>query len=426
MPKTIAVRWWMDSSATLSNRRVVVTGMGAVTAAGWGVGPFREALRSGRTAVGPFDRFDNAAQRTHLAGQVPPRPPQPACLKHSVGWNRLSNSDRFALFAACEAAGQAGLAPPFSGLQMGVFFGSSTAGLIETERYFEHLVHEPGSRPPRTWLASNLLCTPAETVARHLGVEGTVETVSSACASGGLAIEQALRAVRTSEVEVALAGGADCLSLTTYSGFNSLRAVDERACRPYRADRAGISLGEGGAVLILETLEHAQSRAAQPLAEVLGAASTCDANHMTAPQPEGHWAAVAVERAIVDAGLEPDAIGFVNSHGTGTPLNDAAEFAGLRRVFGERTSRLPLEATKGVVGHLLGAAGAVAAVSAVLGLLDQEVHPTPGGGDIDPALAVDLVLGGCRVMLGVRAALSVSMGFGGANAAIVLGRWDES
>src|ERR1019366_4633726 len=125
--------------------------------------------------------------------------------------------------------------------------------------------------------------------------------------------------------------------------------------------------------LILETLDHAQQRGARPLAEVLGAASTCDANHMTAPQAEGHWAAVAVEQAIADAGLEPDAIGFANAHGTGTPLNDAAEFAGLRRVFGDRIGRLPIEATKGVVGHLLGAAGAVAAVSAALGLMDQEI-----------------------------------------------------
>ena len=420
------MRWWMDSSQSFSNRRVVVTGMGAVTAAGWGIGPFREALRSGDTAIGPFDRFDNASQRTHVAGQVPPRSRQPASLKHRVGWNRLSNSDRFALFAACEAAEEAGLEAPLAGRRGGVFFGSSTAGLIETERYFEQLVHQPGSRPSRTWLASNLLCAPAETVARHLGVDGPVETVSSACASGGLAIEQALRAVRAGEVEIALAGGADCLSLTTYSGFNSLRAVDARACRPFRADRAGISLGEGGAVLILETLDHARSRGARPLAEVLGAASTCDANHMTAPQAEGHWAAAAVKQAIADAGLEPDVIGFVNAHGTGTPLNDAAEFAGLRRVFRERTGRLPIEATKGVVGHLLGAAGAVAAVSAVLGLIDQEVHPTPGGGDIDPTLGVDLVLGGCRALPGVRAALLVSMGFGGANAAIVLGRWDES
>ena len=416
----------MESSRRESGRRVVVTGLGAVSAAGWGVAPFREALRSGRTAIGPFDRFNNAAQRTHVAGQVPPQPQWPASPGRRVRWSRLSNSDRFALFSACEAAAQAGLSRPLDNRNAGVFFGSSTGGLIETERYFEQLVREPGSRPSRTLLASNLLCTPAETVARHLGVHGPVETVSSACASGGLAIEQALRAVRDSDVDIAFAGGADCLSLTTYSGFNSLRAVDERPCRPFRADRAGISLGEGGAVLILEALEHAQARGAHPLAEVLGAASTCDANHMTAPQSEGHWAAVAVERAIADAGLEPDAIGFINTHGTGTPLNDAAECAGLRRVFGARLGRLPIEATKGVVGHLLGAAGAVAAVSAVLGLLDREVHPTPGGGAIDPALDVDLVLGGLRAMPGVRAALSVSMGFGGANAAIVLGRWEES
>lgn len=342
-----------------------------------------------------------------------------------MGWNRLSNSDRFALFSACEAATHAGLSEPLDGCRAGVFFGSSTGGLIETERYFEELVRHPGSRPSRNLLASNLLCAPAETVARHLGVQGPVETVSSACASGGLAIEQALRAVRASDVDVALAGGADCLSLTTYSGFNSLRAVDERPCRPFRADRAGLSLGEGGAVLVLEALDHARARGARPLAEVLGAASTCDANHMTAPQAEGHWAAAAIARAIDDAGLEPDAIDFINAHGTGTPLNDAAECAGLQRVFGSRLRRLPIEATKSVVGHLLGAAGAVAAISAVLGLLDREVHPTPGGGEIDPALAVDLVLDSPRSIPGMRAALSVSLGFGGANAAIVLGRWEQ-
>ena len=416
----------MDSSPGLPAPRVVITGLGVVSAAGWGIAPFREALRSGRTAIGPFDRFDNTAQRTHVAGQVPPRAQKPASLGRPVGWNRLSNSDRFALFSACEAGADAGLLPSLADLRAGVFFGTSTAGLIETERYFEALVRQPGSRPSRTLLASNLLSTPAETVARYLGVNGPVETVSSACASGGLAIEQALRAVRSSSVEIALAGGVDCLSVTTYSGFNSLRAVDEKACRPFRADRAGISLGEGGAVLSLETLDHARARGARPLAEVLGAASTCAASHMTAPHADGSWAAVAVERAIADAGLEHDAIGFINAHGTGTALNDAAECAGLRRVFGDRIRHLPIEATKGVVGHLLGAAGVVAAVSAVLGLLDQEVHPTPGGGEIDPALGMDLVLGDPRSIPGVRAALAVSMGFGGANAAIVLGRWDES
>ena len=406
------------------DRRVVITGLGAVSAAGWGVTPLREALRSGRTAIGAFDRFNHAAQRTHVAGQVPPQP-APVGVGRKVGWNRLSNSDRFALFSACEAAEQAGLSLPLDAGYAGVFFGSSTGGMLETERYFEELVRDPGCRPQRALLASHLIGAPAETVARHLGVQGPVETISSACASGSLAIEQAFRAVRGSEVDIAFAGGADCLCLTTYSGFNSLRAVDEGPCRPFRADRRGMSLGEGGGVLVLETLEHAVARGACPLAEVLGAGSTCDANHMTAPHPEGQWAALAVERAIEDAGLEPDAIDFVNAHGTGTPLNDAAEWASLQRIFGERARSIPIEATKGVVGHLLGAAGVVAAVSTVLGLLDREVHPTPGGGEIDPALGIDLVLDGPRSIPRMRAAVSASLGFGGANAAIVLGRWEQ-
>lgn len=415
----------MTSDRNASDRRVVVTGLGAVAASGWGVTALREALRSGRTAIGSFDRFDHAAQRTHVAGQVPP-PPTRVPMPRGTRWHRLSNSDRFALFSACEAAGQAGLSPSLAGHLAGVFFASSTAGLIETERYFEALVHDPASRPPRTLLASHWVGAPAETVARHFAIRGPVETVSSACASGGLAIEQALRAIRTAEVDIALAGGADCLCLTTYSGFNSLRAVDEQPCRPFRTDRAGMSLGEGGAVLVLEALDHARARGAQPLAEVLGAGSTCDATHMTAPHGEGQWSALAVERAIADAGLGPDVIDFVNVHGTGTLLNDAAECAGLRRVFGERIRSMPIEATKGVVGHLLGAAGLVAAVATILGLLDREVHPTPGGGDIDPALQVDLVLGVPRSMPGVRAAVSASLGFGGANAAVVLGRWKHS
>ena len=407
-----------------SDRRVVVTGLGAVSAAGWGVPRLRDALRSGCTAIGSFDRFDHAAYRTHLAGQVPPlastawRPPAPQ-------WNRLSNSDRFALFAACEAVGQARLTPPLDDAVVGLFFGGSTAGLIETERYFEALVREPASRPPRSLLASHLVGSPADVVARHLGVHGPVETVSSACASGGLAIEQALRAVRAADVDIAIVGGADCLCRTTYSGFNALRAVDERPCRPFRGDRAGLSLGEGGAALVLESIDHACARGAAPLAEVLGAGSTCDAHHMTAPHATGEWAAMAFAQAIADAGLGPDPIDFVNVHGTGTQLNDAAECAGLQRTFGPRTPALPISATKGVVGHLLGAAGLIAAVATVVGLIDREVHPTPGGRDVDPALPVNLILGAPHSVPDLSAAVCASLGFGGANAAVVMGRWDR-
>ncbi|HVR42761.1 MAG TPA: beta-ketoacyl-[acyl-carrier-protein] synthase family protein [Thermoanaerobaculia bacterium] len=382
---------------------------------------FRDALRSGSTAIGPFDRFDNAAERTHVAGQVPPQP-----RNFPEGpWNRLSNSDRFALFSAQEAVEQAGISTPLDD-RAGVFFGSSTGGLFETELYFEALLRCPASRPPRALLASHSLSSPAETVARRLGARGPVETVSSACASGGLAIEQALRALRTGEVDLAIAGGADCLCRTTYSGFNSLRAVDERPCRPFRVDRAGMSLGEGGAALVLESVEHARSRKAVALAEILGAGSSCDANHMTAPHAEGVWAASAIERALEDSGIDPDEVDLVNAHGTGTLLNDDAEHAALLRVFGERTRCIPLEVTKAVVGHLLGAAGVIEAVATVLSLLSKEVHSAPGGGEIRYAEFAGLALEGTRRMPDMRTAVSASFGFGGANAAVVLRRWEES
>jgi 3-oxoacyl-[acyl-carrier-protein] synthase II len=411
------------SSNSAIPARVVVTGLGAVSAAGWGVPALNDALRSGRTCIGPFDRFDNASQRTHIAGQVPAGPAREK--RPKAPWGGLSYSDRFALFASMEAVAHAGFAQ-LDACTTGLFFGGTTAGLFETEVYFEALLRQATDMPRRGLLASHTLGAPAEAVARHFLLEGPVETVSSACASGGLALEQALRALRTGEVDVALAGGADALCITTYSGFNALRAVDEQPCRPFRQERAGMSLGEGAAVLVLESLEHARARGAQPLAELLGAGSSCDAHHMTAPHAQGIGAALAIERALADAGIGPDDVDLVNSHGTGTPVNDVAELAALQRVFGERVAQLPLEATKAILGHLLGAAGAIEAVAVVLGLLAQEQRPTPAAGPMDPALQAGLIFDAPRPLPGLRTALSASLGFGGANAAVILARWQSA
>jgi len=404
-----------------AGRRVVVTGLGAVTAAGWGVGPLNDWLQTGRTAIGPFTRIDHHLQRTHVAGEVPPPPAGQARL--FARWRRYSNTDRFALFAAVEAAAAARLPASLHDRASGVFFGSSTGGLFESEQFYSQLVGHSTDVANRSFLASHHLSAPAEAVARQFGVSGPVETLSSACASAGLAIEQALRSVRSGEVDIAFAGGADCLALTTYSGFNALRAMDAQPCRPFRADRQGMSLGEGGAVLVLEDLEHALARGVTPLAEVLGAGSTCDATHMTAPHEAGQFAAEAMRSAIADAGLTAGDIGYINAHATGTPLNDAAEYAAMRLVFGERTSDVPVEATKSVLGHLLGAAGAVEAVVTVLGLMHRVVHPTAGDGPCDPATPLTLVSGRPRAVPDLRYAISSSLGFGGANAAVLLGRW---
>lgn len=399
---------------------VVVTGWGAVSAWGWGAAPLGRALFGGDTAIAPFTRFDHAGYETHVAGEAPPPPDggEPAT------WRRLTWAERFALSAAREAAGQAGLPQALEDARAGVFFGSSTGGMLEAEEFYRRWRGRCLERAPRAPLVAHRVSAPADAVARSLGVTGPVETVSSACASGTLALGLALRSLADGRVDVALAGGADSLCRITFGGFNALRSVAAEPCRPFRADRTGLSLGEGAAVLVLEREESARARGATVLGRLLGAGASADSHHMTAPHPEGRGAALAVERALTAAGVERERIDFINAHGTGTDLNDLAEYRGLRQVFGERVGTIPLTSTKGSVGHLLGSAGSIEAVATLLALAEQRLQPTPGDGEVDPEAPVRLVRRAEPAAIGI--ALSLSLGFGGCNAAVVLGRGDES
>jgi 3-oxoacyl-[acyl-carrier-protein] synthase II len=409
------------------SRRVAVSGIGAVSGLGWGIGPLWEGLRAGRTAIRPFQRFDHTAHRTHLAAEAGEAGEVCASLAEDPRWQRLSLADRFAVFAAAEALAMAGLAAPLEA--SGVFFGSSTGGMFESERFFNEFLRGRWRSAKLRDLASQQVNAPGDAVARWFGASGPVRTISSACSSGALALGAALDAVRSGEVDVAVAGGSDSLCQLTYAGFNALRSVDEGPCRPFRAGREGMSFGEGSAVLVLEPLERVLARGAEPLAEFSGAGSACDAHHMTAPDPSGAGAAAAMEAALRDAGLPAGEVGFVNAHGTGTPLNDAAEWKALQRVFGERAGEIPLTATKALLGHLLGSSGSIEAVATVLCLRHGELHPVPGypaGAEVDPELPVSLVLDRPLPLPGVRAAVSTSLAFGGSNAALVFSRWDKS
>lgn len=400
----------------------MVSGLGAVSAWGWGCESLWAGLLGGATRVSPARRFDTRRQRTHVAGEVPE--PPPAIPEGVCQWRRLSQADRFAVVAAREALRDAGLAEPgaFDAATLGVYFGSSTAGMWEGEEYYGRAIGALPGRPSLRLLTSQQINGPGDAAARAVGAAGPVQTVSSACSSGALAIGEALRALRDGEVEIAVAGGADSLCRLTYSGFNSLRAVDERPCRPFRTERAGLSLGEGAGVLVLERWERAAARRARPLAELAGFGASCDSHHMTAPHPEGAGAAQAMRRALEDAILAPAAIGFVNAHGTGTPLNDASEWCALETVFGKRARELPTTSIKGALGHLLGSAGAIEAVATVQSLVAGLVPPTAGEGDLDPALGVDLVRGEPRPLTGPAAGISLSLAFGGANAALLFAR----
>ncbi|HEV7668783.1 MAG TPA: beta-ketoacyl-[acyl-carrier-protein] synthase family protein [Thermoanaerobaculia bacterium] len=406
--------------------RVAVSGVGAVSGLGWGIDALWAGLVAGRAAIGDFGRFDHARHRTHVAAEVPE--PDPALAKTLSG-RRLSLADKFALAAAAEALAQAEL-PSLAGLSVGLYFGSSTGGMWEGEAFFADLLAgEPHLRA--SLLATQQPNGPGDAVARRFGIEGPVETVSSACASGALALGAALEAIRSGEVEIAIAGGADSLCQITYAGFNSLRSVDERPCRPFRAGREGLSIGEGAAVLILESERRALARGVKPLAFLAGAGASCDAHHMTAPEPQGIGAAAAIRAALSDAGLTPESIAFVNAHGTGTPLNDAAEWRAFEHALGDRARAIPVTSTKGLVGHLLGSSGAIEAVATVLCLARGQVHPSSCGGEVDPELGIDLVLDAPRPLppfapdgatISTLAALSTSLAFGGANAALVFTR----
>lgn len=378
-------------------------------------------LRSNRTGIGPTRHFETRGHRTEIAGEAPA--PDAEISAGLDRWSHYSRADRFAVVAAREACRQAGVAPEL-GVEAGVFLGGSTAGMAEGEEYFRDLVDGDSEAPPLRLLASHQLNGPGDEVARLLGAAGPVRSFTSACASGGLAIGAALDALRRGEIEVAIAGGSDALCQLTYAGFNSLRAVDSQPCRPFRRERAGLSLGEGAGMLVLESWDRARRRGVEPLAELLGAGASCDAYHMTAPNPQGSGAALAIERALDDAALDAESIDFINAHGTATPRNDVAEWQAIQRVFGPRAGHVPVTSTKGSVGHLLGSSGAVEAVATVQCLLEGVVHPTPGEGEIDEACPVDLVRE-LRPLPSaepgwVHVAVSTSFGFGGANSAVVL------
>lgn len=398
---------------------VAVTGLGTVSPFGWSLGALWEGLRAGASVVGPFDRFDHSSHRTHIAAQVD-LAAEPAGSRGKS--TRLSHADRFAVAAAREAVARSGLDLAGRAGRVGVYFGTCTGGMIEAEVYFEALLAAAegrGEPPTVRSLASQQQNGPGDAVARDLRIGGPVQTVSAACASGAMAIGDALRAVRSGEVDVAIAGGSDGLCRLTYAGFNALRAVDKRSCRPFRDDRAGLSLGEGAAVLVLEPLDRAIARGARPLAIAAGEAATCDAHHMTSPPTDGSGAVEAIRAALADARIDAKDIDFVNTHGTGTPLNDAAECEALVTVFGERVADLPVTSTKSLVGHLLGAAGALEAAATILCLMAAEVHPMPDDGSSDPTTRLRLVLRRPLHLARARHALSTSLAFGGANAALV-------
>lgn len=401
-------------------RRVVVTGIGAITAAGPDVAALRTALHGETTCIGDMTLFETDGLKVRIAGQVR-AVPAPRLLQRA-GRVRASRTDRFALLALEEALAQSGLELPFADpARVGVAIGTSTGGMLETESYFRVRLARQPAGAWRKRLAATSVAAPTDLAAAVLHTTGPRLSPSTACSSGAIALAIAAAWIRSGAVDVALAGGSDALARMTFTGFHALQALSSEPCRPFDRERCGLSLGEGAGVLVLESAEHAERRGAAVLAELAGAGLSCDASHPTAPHGEARGAVLALQGALRDAGMTADQIDYVNAHGTGTVQNDPSETFALKQVLGPAAARVAVSSTKALIGHLLGAAGAVEAIATVLAITDGYAPPTLHLSEPDPACDLDYVPRRGR-SLAIAGALSNSYGFGGNNCTLVLRR----
>jgi 3-oxoacyl-[acyl-carrier-protein] synthase II len=401
-------------------RRVAVTGVGIVCALGRDQRQFWGRALEARCGIEAIDLFETAGCLSAVGGMAPSSLPPPDLPLNDR--RRLSRTDRFCLAAALEAVRQACLPDREARQDFGVSLGTSTGGMLESEIYARERVERGANQALVSRVLRLPTSAPGDAVARALGLCGPRLSNMTACASSALAVGFAADQIRAGEAPGMITGGGDALCRMTYSGFNSLRLLDARPARPFDASRSGLSLGEGAGILVLEDWEHARARGAKPLAEFLDYGASCDAYHMTAPHPEGAGAAHAMTQALRRHGVAPQQVGHINAHGTGTPLNDAAETKSILAVFGEEgTARIPITANKSLFGHLLGASGGVEAVCLVLSLMHQILPPTLGWSSADPGVHLDLVSQGPR-RVSFELGVSNSFGFGGTNCSLLFRR----
>ena len=399
--------------------RVVITGAGIVTALGLGWKPNAEGFRLGRPAFRPVSLFDVSRQRVKTAAEVdlPDALPPTGLSRRQLA--RLDRAGKMLLLAANEAWQQAGWKPVND---VPLVLGTTAGGMSLGEDYFRQAVQSPGRHRRQPTRAIHYQPqVQARMVLDALGFNGPITIISNACASGSNAIGHAWNLVRCGQAECALAGGYDALSLLVFAGFDALQALSPTICRPFDARRDGLALGEGAALVALETLEHAQRRNAPILGELIGYGTTIDQHHLTQPQPEGNAALTAMNLACDSARLGPKDVDYINAHGTGTVLNDSSEASAISRWAGPRAATLPVSSTKASIGHLLGAAGAVEAVICLMALREQWLPAQAAFETPDPACNFPIVRQPRDAQ--VKVALSNSFGFGGVNATLILRRW---
>lgn len=400
-------------------RRVVITGIGAITPAGLDAAASWDGIAAGRTAIGPIENLPLDRFNVRIAAQV--RHYDAAAHFKAKQANMLDRVSQFAMVAAREAVADSGLViTPEIAAMTAVIMGIGVGGMVTLDDSFHSVYAEGGKRVHPFTIPRLMPSAPASQVSMDLGLKGTTFAVASACASGTHAIGLAFRAVRAGDTDVAVTGGSEaCITVGTLMGWEALRVLALDSCRPFSKGRSGLVLGEGSAVLVLEELQHALARNAKIYAELAGFGSNADAGDLTSPDAKS--AARAMQLALDDARLAAQDVGYVNAHGTGTAMNDLVESTAIKSVFAGCEKPL-VSSIKGVVGHSLGAAGALEAMATALALRHSLIPPTANYLESDPAIDLDVVPNIAR-KAEIDAAISNSFAFGGLNAVLAMRRY---
>lgn len=400
------------------NDRVFITGIGILSGIGIGYDAFSSALQRGTNGIRPIEAFETAKLHARLGCEV--REFNPARHFEPRELRRMDRCSQLAVVAARQAMAMAGISlDEFDPARVGVSLGTTLGGMVNATRYYEDLANR-GQRFV-TRLYDYPLYTPGARIVGDWGFTGANLAFSTACSSANVAIGVAADQIRLGRLDLILAGGTDTMAKMTVAGFNAMRNVSAEAIRPFDRNRSGVILGEGAAVLCIESERSMRRRRAQALAELLGYGMSCDAYHMTAPDATGRGPALAMQRALKHARIDPDQVDYVNAHGTGTRHNDETETRAIRKVFGLHADRLPVSSTKSMHGHALGAAGAIEAVAVIAGLQGGFLAPTINYQTPDPRCDLDYVTNEARAQPH-QVALSNNFGFGGNNCVLILRR----
>jgi len=407
-------------------RKVVVTGMGVVSPLGDSVDELWKNLLDGKSGISKVTKFDTTKFPVHIAGEVKNFDSTKYLDKKEA--RRMDLSGQYAVSASINAVKDAGLNPESLDLdRCGVVIGSGIGGIETFEKQRDLLVQSGPDRVSPFFIPMMIIDMSAGLVSIRFGFRGPNYGTVSACASSAHAISDSFKIIQRGDADVMITGGVEAsITSSSMAGFCQAKALSmrndepEKASRPFDLDRDGFVMGEGAAIMVLESEEHAKKRGARIYGYVVGTGMTSDAYHMTAPHPEGIGARKAMQNAIKDAGILPDKIDYVNAHGTSTHLGDIAETRAIKEVLGERAYKIPVNSTKSMVGHLLGAAGAIELVACIKSIQVQAVHPTINLETPDPNCDLDYVPEGKR-SVPIKYAMSNSFGFGGHNVTLIVG-----